>query len=496
MIDREGCPVGLQDLIYPLGAVWDRSSLIWGEPAGSGDLIEQRSPLDGSLLQRISLLSCDEIDHLLREPRCRPIDPRDVWSFAGRLYAELHALAPALLDAMQRETGFIKRDCAELLDSALSYILKFRDTFAQNDCMPSRVMPYTVAGQRRQIRLVRIPWGTVAVILPQNAFLLMAVTVLLNALVTGNCVILRAPQQSARSAALLSAAVRAADAPWNAVSVVLVQAKRFLNGLYQTQWPGLIHFMGSSQHGLQVLAQGSAAGKMAIVDGSGNTWVWVDANVSIKPAAAMLVAGATRYNGQTCTSINGAVIHPAIYWQLRAELVEQWAKLRAGNPLEDDVDVGPLFDESQAQWCEQQLIQSGGRLIYGGGREGCLLQPTLVEFPCPDSALVREGLFGPGLWIRPGLREEFTALWRRNCYPLCAGVLSENADVFWWLARLTNGARLVVNGDPSIEYIFEPWGGYPGSGFNHVGVWHEKYTRVVSLDTVAPPRRHLLIFRR
>ena len=56
----------------------------------------------------------------------------------------------------------------------------------------------------RQIRLVPSPWGTVVVILPQNAFLILAVTTLLNALAAGNRVILRAPLQSARSAALLS----------------------------------------------------------------------------------------------------------------------------------------------------------------------------------------------------------------------------------------------------------------------------------------------------
>jgi glyceraldehyde-3-phosphate dehydrogenase (NADP+) len=156
-----------------------------------------------------------------------------------------------------------------------------------------------------------------------------------------------------------------------------------------------------------------------------------------------------------------------------------------GNPIIADVDVGPLLDEEQAKWCQQQLEQSGGHILCGGGRDGNLLHPTIVEHPAPHSSLVREGLFGSGLWITAGTRDEFVSWWRHNQYPLCAGVLDPAADAAWWLARLPNVARLVVNGDPSVEHIFEPWGGYPASGMNVVGAWHEKYQRVVSVDEAA-----------
>jgi acyl-CoA reductase-like NAD-dependent aldehyde dehydrogenase len=106
----------------------------------------------------------------------------------------------------------------------------------------------------------------------------------------------------------------------------------------------------------------------------------------------------------------------------------------------------------------------------------------VITDPATDSPLVREGFFGGGLWITAGDRDAFIALWQNNQYPLCASVLSPTADPAWWAARLPSVARLVINGDPSIEYIFEPWGGYPSSGMNSVGVWYEKYQRVVSID--------------
>ena len=49
---------------------------------------------------------------------------------------------------------------------------------------------------------------------------------------------------------------------------------------------------------------------------------------------------------------------------------------------------------------------------------------------------------------------------------------------------MPNLARLVVNGDPCVEYIYEPWGGYPATGTNTVSHWHRKYLR--SVQVVSP----------
>jgi acyl-CoA reductase-like NAD-dependent aldehyde dehydrogenase len=469
--------------VQPLWSEWNTSSVVWGTWAGTGASFEQRSPVDGSCIQVAHVLAPQELERLLQAPTIVTVDQAEVWVFTERLYTALQALAPLLLTTMQLETGFTKKDCEELLEGALAYIRGFKQSFERGNTGPADPLPYH-AGHVRQIRLVRSAWGTVAVILPQNAFLLIAVTTMLNALATGNRVVLRAPQQSARSAALLGAALGAAKAP-QAVSVVLAKAREFVDALCRAPFPLLIHYMGSSQHGAQILADTFRAGKPALIDGSGNGWVWVDANVSAETAVDILTTGALRYNGQTCTSINGAMIHPSLYPHVRARLTERWKTLRVGNPIIADVDVGPLLDEEQAKWCQQQLEQSGGHILCGGGRDGNLLHPTIVEHPAPHSSLVREGLFGSGLWITAGTRDEFVSWWRHNQYPLCAGVLDPAADAAWWLARLPNVARLVVNGDPSVEHIFEPWGGYPASGMNVVGAWHEKYQRVVSVDEAA-----------
>lgn len=471
--------------IPEIGAVWPNGNLLWGNCSGNGEIIQQNSPCDGSLIQGAQLLSSEELQTLFapQEPLKNTLG--EVESFSLRLHAALDELRQPLLEAMQRETGFITRDCEELLEGSLAYVAQFSDEFSRQQNLQHFPILYEANGQNRSINLMRVPWGTIAIILPQNAFLLVGLTAIFNGLATGNCVILRAPLQSARSALLLAHALKKAAVPHNAVSMVVCKSTEFVAALCNSSNPTLLHYMGSSGHAPGLLKQTFEAGKGVLADGAGNVWTFVGEGQNPESVAQILADGATRYNGQTCTSINGAIIHPALYEKVRDLLRARLSVLRIGNPLNEDVQVGALFDARQVAWCALQMQECGGEILLGGTAEGNYLTASLVEKPNFDSNLVREGLFGPVLWIAPGTREDFVNLWPKNRYPLCAGVLCGDCDSqsqMWWLSHLPNVARVVFNGDPSIEHIFEPWGGYPRSGANPVSLWHEKYTRVVSVD--------------
>ena len=464
-----------------IGAVWQRGNLLWDNFGATGEIIQQNSPCDGSLLQSAQLLSGSELQTLFAPQKPLQISFDEVENFALRLQAALEELREPLLDAMQRETGFIRRDCEELLEGSLAYAQHFGAEFSRLQKSPDAPIFYEANNQKRSIHLMRVPWGTIAIILPQNAFLIVGLTAVFNALATGNRIVLRAPLQSARSALLLAHALKNAAAPQNAVSMVLCKSKEFVAALCQAKSPALLHYMGSSAHAPGLLQQTFEARKSAIADGAGNVWTFVDEDQNPENVAQILCDGATRYNGQTCTSINGAIIHPAIYQSVRDLLKTKLSALKTGDPLQNDVSIGALFDARQAAWCVCQMQESGGEITLGGVCDGNYLPASLVEKPSFESALVREGLFGPALWIAPGTREDFVELWPQNQFPLCAGILADS-NKMWWLQNLPNVARVVFNGDTSIEHIFEPWGAYPASGANAVSLWHEKYTRVVSVD--------------
>lgn len=470
------------------GDQWLESSLIWGESAGRGEASDSHSPFDGSLVQSVSLLSDAEQKQLLHPAPHEPLANEDLERFAQSLHQEMHAMQPLFVEACQWETGFSRADCHELQSGTLEYIQGFEE-YRQSTTMPlAAPLKYFDVAQERHIHLTHQPWGTIAIVLPQNATVLVGVVALLNALATGNRIILRPPLQCARSAALLGGAIKRAAftaSPWvqSLVSVVMTRARPFLQEVCAAPLPALIHYMGSSDHVPSLLADAWAGGKSVIADGTGNTWVWVGPDTPVDEAVQVLCAGALRYNGQTCTSINGALIHPTIYESVRERLVAHWQTLRNSALPDAIASIGPVFDEKQALWCEEQTAKSGGTILCGGNRQGNLLPPLLLEHPNPDSSLVRDGIFGPALWISRGDEDTFKTWWTGNRYPLCAGVLGVAPDddhaASWPLRNL---ARLVVNGDPSVEHIYEPWGGYAASGSNGVGAWLHKYRRTISLD--------------
>lgn len=466
-----------------IGADWQLSSTIWGKRSGNGQWIDQVSPLNGAPVQRAQLISPNELSELLQIPSPPlPIDGESLERFCSRLYDELRALYPSILEAVQWETAFTKSDCEEAALSSLEYIKGFPGYFASLPRSISAPLSYEDASGRREIHQIALPWGTIAVILPQSAFLFLAVTCLLNALATGNRVILRAPAQSARSAALLSLAIERAHPPGDCVSVVLVSARAFVAALCESREAFLVHYLGSSAHAPEILSACFEAGKHALIDGEGNAWIWVDGDTPLDRASDILTSGALRYNGQTCTSINGAVIDPRIYDRLREQLSARWKDLTFGDPTQADVRVGPLMDEAQAGQILHRIEDSGAVVLAGGHRNGNLLAPTLAAEPREDSELVSHGFFGAALWIAPGNMDRFAELWQRNRYPLCAGILTGSGDPERYVRRLPGLARLSFNGDPSAEHLYEPWGGYPASGTNPVSHWYQKYLRIVQMD--------------
>lgn len=440
-------------------------SLIWGEHRADGKPFRTLSPVDGSSLAAGSLL--EVFDDLWDSELPRALDLQRI----GIRVAQAIALQRAeFATSLHREAGFALPDCAEMVEGAVTYALGYAGHPSTQLAAPPA--PEIAAGGRR-MRLVRVPYGMVAVILPHNAFLPLALACMLNALRAGNRVILRSPTQSARSAALLSEVISRIPELAPFVSILLCSARPFVDAFMASPGSGLLQFFGSSRRAGELASRGFDAGKTVLVDGEGNAWVYVDSSFSAEAAAEILVQGAFRYNGQTCTSINGAIIHPDRF-EAASEHVARLAAARK---------PGPLFDEPQAEWCLERVTSSGGEMVAGGSRQGPILSPSVVRNPSWDSDLVREGVFGPALWIAPGDKDVFTSRWLSNRYPLCAGILQAPPDASFWAARLPGLARLVLNGDPSIEDPFEYWGGYPPSGQNPVSAWPAKYQRIVQVDS-------------
>lgn len=454
-------------MIWPsVGAYWDRSSLVWGKLAGSGEVAQNISPF-GTDLQSIRLLDANELLSVFEETASDVVSPP-----VDNLSRLMRERRDELIRELRLSMGFSLVDTEEVFDGCISFL----DRFDHDQSFDYREFSH---GGRR-IGLRRVPWGTIAAILPQNAAFYMGLIVLVNGLAAGNRVILRAPSGSYRLMAILGQLLIEAGFDPYTFCVVACDAGGFNDAWRKARHPVLMHFLGSSQRAADLLSQSFVAGKPCLIDGEGNGWIYVDQDQDPITAAWLVWHGAIRYNGQTCTSINGAVVHPAIDREFRLAVRELVAKTTFG--IADSDQVGPLFNQRQVEAIEVLVQESGGRIGRVGQSKGNVCSPLLVEDPVVESDIVSRGVFGPVMWLRTGTWEDFRGLWRFNRYPLSTAILSFGEAIQEEAMQLPGASRVVLNGDPSFEDPLEPWGAYPSCGSNPVSNWIDKYYRVVQVD--------------
>lgn len=451
---------------------------------GVSDTHVVRSPVTGEAIDEVSLASKREIAQAIARVSApdEPMSAQRVFAFLDRLREQLAAHRDILVERTVLETGFITTDSLDIVNATVEFVADF-ETFVRERPRREPLIRHSYSqASTREMRIIDRPVRCVAAVVPQNASLSLAITIIASALYAGSRVILRPSLQCASTGVLLRDILERSGVPPGRVEIVNCLASDFINASCESEEIDLIHYIGSNQYALSVFQQAFASGKVCLLDGQGNGLLYVDESFSVDEAVRIITSGATRFNGETCTSVNGVLAHPSVYSALRSRLTESMSSLVVGDPREPRTQVGPLFSAEQASSLRSQMRKSQGRLLCGGESRGAYLSPAFLDGVHPDEDVVRRGFFGPVLWLRSVESSEVCAWLRRNMFPLSDTVLSHQRAVVQRFAADARAARICVNEDPSVESMFEPWGGYPPSGLNPVSIWTEKYRQAFQVD--------------
>jgi len=442
------------------------------------------SPVTGEVLRQVRLASHEEILAAARRLTAHPASASDeeLFAFFRRLRDELKARRADLVGVTVAETGFILRDAEETVDAAIDFLGSF-ETFVEQQPRPELVFHHSYSSStRRSMRLTSRPYRLVAALVPQNASLSLGITILASALYADSRVLLRPSLQTASTGALLAEAVASSGPPEGRLDIVNSLASTFLEAACASEHVEVVHYIGSNRHAASVLHQTFAAGKVCLLDGQGNGMLYVDETYPLETAVRLITDAATRFNGETCTSINGVLVEEGLFPRLRDALVHSFRSLALGDPFAEGTQIGPLFSERQAQSLLELASSDGARVISGGEVTGAYFRPAVIEGARPGHPMVREGLYGPALWIQPVRWSEIPRWLATNRFPLSDAVLSARPEAIREFARVSRAPRICVNADPSIESMFEPWGGYPPGSLNPVSPWVQKYRQSYQLD--------------
>jgi len=214
--------------------------------------------------------------------------------------------------------------------------------------------------------------------------------------------------------------------------------------------------------------------KRVTLELGGNAAVVVEPDADLDYVIPRCLLGAFAYAGQICISIQRIFLHQKIYDKFMSEFIEQTKKLRVGDPLDEETDVGPMITRQAAEEIErwiQEAVEEGAQVLVGGGRQGNLVEPTILEKVKPELRISWLEAFAPIVVIYPYSDFE-QALEEVNysIYGLQAGVFTRDLHKAFLAFEKLEVGGVIINDIPTFRVDHMPYGGIKESGFGREGL--------------------------
>ena len=318
---------------------------------------------------------------------------------------------------------------------------------------------------------IRVPRGVVCGITSFNSPLNMVAHKAAPALASGNTVVLKAPQTTPMSAALLCQILLDAGAPPSHVNLIQGPGSAIGEWLFENPDIAFFTFTGSTEVGKKIRASVGLRPVALELGSIAATIVCDDAD--LERAASRCAQSGFRRAGQACTSIQRLYVHEDVIEKFVPLLVDATRALNVGDPHGPKTDIGPMISEADARRAEDWIREAqaqGARVIDGGVRRGPLLYPTILMNVTTRMRVMCEEIFAPVLSIVP-FRSFEEAVDTVNATPfgLATGVFTRDVMRAMNAARRLHVGVVHINEPSSSRVDLMPFAGVKDSGVGREG---------------------------
>ncbi|MGH7445069.1 MAG: aldehyde dehydrogenase family protein, partial [Longimicrobiales bacterium] len=375
--------------------------------------------------------------------------------------------------AMTREMGKVlaetRGDVQEGIDTAYYAATEGRRLFGHT--VPSELKDKWAMSFRR-------PIGVCGLITPFNFPLAIPTWKSFPALVCGNAIILKPAEDVPHTATILVEVLLEAGLPPDVVQLLHGRGEEIGKAMVEHERIPVISFTGSTETGAFI---GETCGRMhkrlSLEMGGKNAQIVMD-DADLDLALEGVLWGAFGTTGQRCTATSRLLLQQGIHDRFIDMLAERVARLRLGNGLDDDTDVGPLINEAALDKTARYIdvareegddVVTGGSTASGKGLDsGFFFQPTILRGVRPGSRLACEEVFGPVLSvIRFADIDDAIRINNEPKYGLSSSIYTTDVRTsFRALNELDNGITY-VNAPTIGAEAHMPFGGVKQTGNGH-----------------------------
>jgi len=238
-----------------------------------------------------------------------------------------------------------------------------------------------------------------------------------------------------------------------------------------------VAFTGGPEAARHVVANTANNFAVTTLELGGKSPVLVFEDANIESAVNAVMAGIFGASGQSCVAGSRLYVQDSIFEDFTRELAERAGRIRIGDPLDPETEMGPLATSRQRDKIEAAVaatVDGGGRLLAGGARpagfdKGWYYQPTIIECSDLSQPTMAEEMFGPVLSVMP-FSDEADAVAKANgtIYGLAAGLFTNSVSRTHRLSRKIRSGILWVNTYRAVSPV-APFGGFGHSGFGREG---------------------------
>ncbi len=324
---------------------------------------------------------------------------------------------------------------------------------------------------------IRLPIGICGLITPWNFPIAIPSWKIATALICGNTLLFKPSSDTPLCATRLVEVFHEAGLPRGVLNMLTGSGEEAGMAIVRHSKIRAVSFTGNKDTGATILREAGLKRVGLELGGKNGVIVMDDADLNL--ALDGVIWGGFGTTGQRCTAASRVIVHEEVMGKFESMLVNRIKKLKMGDGLLPETDVGPLINkaaqEKSARYVEIGKSE-GAKLLVGGQipkREGFFFEPTLFTNVAPDMRIAQEEIFGPvvSLICVKNLDDAIDAI-NSVEYGLTSAIYTKDVDKAFEAIMHIEAGLTYVNSSTIGSEIHLPFGGvkHTGTGAREGGI--------------------------